>query len=127
MCEIEMTNIAPRTADGLTIRNALFLVFSVAVYSSAGFFSKLASGYDILSLPYLYCLVGVVIVLGIYAVLWQVALKKVPLNQAYLFRSLGVVFGLAIAYWVFHESISWQNLLGAAIVLCGLLVLLGEK
>ena len=111
----------------LTIRNVLFLTFAVAIYSSAGFFSKLASGYDFLSLPYICCLVGVIIVLGVYAVLWQIALKRVPLNQAYLFRSLGVVFGLAIAFLAFYESISWQNLLGAAIVLCGLLILLSEK
>ena len=111
----------------LTIRNGLFLMFAVAVYSSAGFFSKLASGYDFLSLPYICCLGGVIIVLGIYAVLWQMALKCVPLNQAYLFRSLGVVFGLAIANIFFHESISWQNLLGTVFVLCGLLILLSEK
>ena len=124
---MKATNSAPQTVEGLTIRNALFLVFSVAVYSFSGFFSKQASAYIFLSLPYLCCIGGVVVVLGIYAVLWQVALKRVPLNHAYLFRSLGVVFGLAIANLVFHESISWQNLIGAAIVLCGLLVLLSEK
>lgn len=124
---METMNTTSKNAEGLTIRNAFFLVFSVAVYSFAGFFSKLASGYDFLSLPYISCLCGVVFVLGVYAVLWQMALKRVPLNQAYLFRSLGVVFGLAIAYFAFHESISWQNLLGAAIVLFGLLVLLSEK
>ena len=54
-------------------------------------------------------------------------LKKVPLNKAYLFRSLGVVYGLAIAYFVFRESITWGNLLGGGIVLGGLLVLMSEK
>ncbi len=124
---MSVTEKSYKMTGRLTIRNVLFLTFAVAVYSSSGFFSKLASGYDFLSLPYISCLGGVIIVLGIYAVLWQMALKRVPLNQAYLFRSLGVVFGLAIAYLVFHESISWQNLLGAAIVLCGLLILLSEK
>lgn len=124
MNETENTS---KVSDKLTIRNVLFLTFAVAVYSSSGFFSKLASGFDFLSLPYIGCLGGVIIVLGIYAVLWQIALKNVQLNQAYLFRSLGVVFGLAIAYLVFHELISWQNLLGAAIVLCGLLILLSER
>lgn len=122
-----MTEESYKMTSRLTIRNVLFLTFAVAIYSSAGFFSKLASGYDLLSVPYIGCLGGVIIVLGIYAVLWQMALKRVPLNQAYLFRSLGVVFGLAIAYFAFHELISWQNLLGAAIVLCGLLILLSEK
>lgn len=124
---MKVTEESFKVKGRLTVRNILFLVFAVAVYSSAGFFSKLASGYDFLSLPYVGCLGGVIIVLGIYAVLWQMALKRVPLNQAYLFRSLGVVFGLAIAFLAFHEFISWQNLLGAAIVLCGLLVLLSEK
>ena len=122
-----MTDQSYKAAGRLTIRNALFLTLAVVIYSLAGFFSKLASGYAFLSLPYICCLGGVIIVLGIYAVLWQMALKRVPLNQAYLFRSLGVVFGLAIAHLAFHESLSWQNLLGAAIVLCGLLILLSEK
>lgn len=124
---MRVTESSPKMANRLTIRSALFLTFAVAVYSLAGFFSKLASRYDFLSLPYICSLSGVVFVLGIYAILWQIALKRVPLNQAYLFRSLGLVFGLVIAYMIFHESISLQNLLGAAIVLCGLLILLSSK
>ena len=111
----------------LSVRNILFLCFAVAVYSASGLFTKLASGHEFLSFPYLLCLGGVVLVLGTYAILWQMALKKVPLNKAYLFRSLGVVYGLAIAYFIFHESISLENLLGGSIVLGGLLVLMGEK
>ena len=111
----------------LSVRNILFLCFAVAVYSASGLFTKMASRYDFLSFPYLLCLGGLVFVLGIYAVLWQIALKRVPLSQAYLFRSLGVGYGLAIASFVFHESISWHNLFGAAIVLSGLLLILSEK
>ena len=108
----------------LSVRNILFLCFAVAVYSASGFFSKLASRYDFLSFSYLLCLGGVVLVLGTYAILWQMALKEVPLNKAYLFRSLGVVYGLALAFFVFQETITWGNLLGGGIVLGGLLVLM---
>lgn len=111
----------------LSIRNIIFLCFAVAVYSASGFFSKMASRHDFLSLPYLLCLAGVVLVLGTYAILWQMALKKVPLNKAYLFRSLGVVYGLAIAFFIFHEPITWGNLLGGGIVIGGLLVLMTEN
>ena len=111
----------------LSVRNILFLCFAVAVYSASGFFSKMASRYDFLSCPYLLCLGGVVLVLGTYAILWQMALKKVPLNKAYLFRSLGLVYGLAIAYFVFQETITWGNLLGGGIVLGGLLILMTDK
>lgn len=111
----------------LSVRNILFLCFAVAVYSASGFFSKMASRYDFLSCPYLLCLGGVVLVLGTYAILWQMALKEVPLNKAYLFRSLGLVYGMAIAFFVFQETITWGNLLGGLIVLGGLLVLMSEK
>ena len=111
----------------LSVRNFFFMCFAVAVYSASGVFSKIASKHDFLSFPYLLCLGGVLGVLGSYAILWQMVLKKVPLNKAYIFRSLGVVYGLAIAYFAFHESITWGNLLGGGIVLGGLLVLMTEK
>ena len=122
-----MFNINNSTTGKLTIGRALFLAFAVAVYSSSGFFTKLASQYEFISTTYILCLFGVVVILGTYAVLWQIALKRVNLNQAYLFRSLGLIYGLCIAYFAFHESISWQNVLGALIVLFGLLLLLSGK
>ena len=122
-----MSNSNNSTTGKLTIGNALFMAFAVAIYSSSGFFTKLASQYEFLSTTYILCLCGVVVVLGTYAILWQIALKRVNLNQAYLFRSLGLIYGLCIAYFAFHEFISWQNLLGALIVLTGLLILLSEK
>ena len=111
----------------LSVKNILFLCFAVAVYSASGLFSKMASRHDFLSFPFFLCLGGVVLVLGTYAILWQIALKKVQLNKAYLFRSLSVVYGLAMAYFIFHELITWGNILGGGIVLGGLLILMTEK
>lgn len=105
------------------VTNIVYPVAAVAVYSLSGFFTKLASRYDFLTLPYDACLVGALIVLGIYAVLWQIILKLMPLSVAYPFRSLGVVYGLAIAGFAFSEPITWQNLIGGAIVMFGLFVL----
>jgi drug/metabolite transporter (DMT)-like permease len=113
--------------QSISIVNGLFLCAVVAVYSLSGLFTKKASMYDFLSIPYFSCLLGLVFVLGLYAVLWQVVLKGVPLSRAYLFRSLTVVYGLGLAYFVFHENITAMNIIGALVVLCGLLILLGEK
>lgn len=109
--------------EGLTIQTILFLCVAVAVYSLSGVFTKLASGYDFISLPYIASLVGAVFVLGIYAILWQKALKNTSLSQAYPFRSLGLVYSLIIAHFIFCESISWQNILGSIIIILGLLIL----
>ena len=107
--------------------NIFTICIAVAVYSASGFFTKLASAYDFLSFPYIACLSGVVVVLGLYAVLWQTALKRIALSQAYPFRSLSVVFGLGIAYFAFHENVTWQNLLGAGIVVTGLVIITTGK
>jgi len=107
--------------------NFLLLCLAVAIYSLSGFFSKTASYYDFLSPIYTLCLVAVVGVLGVYAILWQMILKRVPLSVAYPFRSLGVIYGLAIAGFAFHEPITWQNLLGGAIVMLGLFIMTTDK
>ena len=111
----------------MNIKYVLFLIFAVAVYSTSNFFTKQASNYEFMSHVYILCLCGVVGVLACYAVLWQMALKKVTLSQAYPFRSLSVVFGLAIAYFAFREVVTWQNLLGCIIVLTGLLIISTES
>ena len=104
-----------------------FLCLAIAIYSMSGFFTKLASGYNYLSKGYLLCLCSVIFVLTVYAVLWQMILKVIPLNRAYPFRSLGLVYGLLISSLAFHEEVTIYNILGSAIVMCGLLVLMTEK
>ena len=111
----------------VSISHALFLCLAVGVYSMSGLFTKLAAGYAFFSFSYFSCLAGVLAVLGLYAVLWQVALKRVPLSVAYPFRSLGVVYGLAIAGFAFHEPVTWQNILGGAIVMFGLFIMTTGK
>lgn len=107
----------------LSIGNVLFLCMAVAVYSMSSVFTKLAAGYAFLSFHYFICLIGVVVVLGVYAIMWQMALKRVPLSLAYPFRSLGVVYGLAIAGIVFQETVTVQNIVGVCMVLSGLFLM----
>ncbi len=114
-------------AHPVKLADILYLSFSIAVYAVSGYFTKLASGFTFLSTAYLLCLGGAITVLAIYAVLWQMALKRVPLTQAYPFRSLGIIYGLAIAYLAFHEDVTWHNLIGAIIVLSGLLIITTGK
>ena len=110
----------------LSLKNILFLCITIAIYSLSDLLSKLASECDFLSDLYVVYLSGAVLVLVLYALLWQMVLKRIPLNKAYMFRSLGVVYGLGIAFLVFHENITWLNIWGSTLVLSGLLILLSE-
>lgn len=105
------------------MRSALIyivLIGAIFIYTTSGVFSKLASQREFLSLGYIAFLTCTVGVLGIYAVLWQQIIKRMDVSLAYMFKGTGVVFGLMLAHFVFGEAITTTNIVGAAIIICGI-------
>ena len=98
----------------------LFGVF--LIYSLSGLFSKSASRCEFLSLSYLAFLSGCVFVLGIYAVLWQQVIKRMPVSDAYMLSGITSFFGLAIAHFIFDEPITVNNIIGTTITLSGIVL-----
>ena len=74
---------------------------------------------DFLSMNYCFLFAIVILMLAIYAVLWQMILKSISLTQAYLFKSSAIVFALLYAHYLFNEHISLQNIVGASIIFVG--------
>lgn len=95
----------------------LFGVF--LIYTSSGIFSKSASRCDFLSFSYLAFLSGCVFVLGVYAVLWQQVIKRMPVSDAYMLKSMTGFIGLAYAHFIFDEPITIANIVGTTIILLG--------
>ena len=83
---------------------------------------KLASMEDFMSIAYLLRLFCVILAMSTYAIFWQVLLKKVPLTQAFLFKSITVLFTLFFAFSIFKESISLNNIIGALFIIAGIIV-----
>lgn len=61
--------------------------------------------------------------LGLQAIAWQVALRRFPLSVAYLVMSLIYVNILLLSALWFHESVTWPNLCGAALIVAGVVLL----
>ena len=108
---------------GCTIRRTFLLLTAFLIYSCTGIFSKLASLHDFLSIPYILYFGCVIGTLGLYAVLWQKVLSFMPLNKAFLCKSICIVFTLGM----FAETITLNNILGAIIIISGLVVLTWKK
>ena len=104
----------------LNVLKYIALIGTFFIYTTSGVFSKLASLREFLSPGYIAFLCGSVAVLGIYAVLWQQIIKRMPVGDAYLFKGAGVIFGLALAHFVFGEAITVYNCIGAAVIICGI-------
>ena len=84
---------------------------------------KLASMEEFLSIHF--CIfygieLGIIL---LYAVLWQIILKKVPLTIAYMSKSITIVFNLFIAHFIFSESININNIIGAVVIISGIICL----
>lgn len=91
------------------------------LYSFSGIASKTAAQQPFMSLPFIFWYGVMVAILGVYAIVWQQVIKRVPLTTAYANKAVTIVWGLVWGAVIFHESITPLKLLGAAIVLAGVI------
>ena len=98
----------------------LFLIFLFGAFS--GVFSKFASQYEAMSFPYMAFLTASVLVLGVYAILWQQIIKRMPVSDAYMLRGMTGFIGLALAYIIFSEPITMCNVIGTAVTIFGIVL-----
>lgn len=97
----------------------LILIFCFLIYSSSGIFCKLASMQDFLSLSYIFFFCCVVAILGFYAILWQQIIKRMPVGNAYMFKGTTLVWTMLFCYFIFGETITIRNIIGAIIIIIG--------
>jgi len=99
----------------------LFLALAIVGEVIATTFLKLTSGDKQVWWAYPIVVVGYVFA---FAMLSQTLSKGVPLGIAYaIWAGVGVVLVAIISWLVFHETLSWQQLLGMVLVIGGVVLL----
>lgn len=96
------------------------LIGGFLLYSFVSVFTKQASLHPFLSWGYVLSLGAAVIILGLYAILWQQVLKRMEVSDAYMFKGLSVIFILVLAWIFYGETITLTNGIGAAIIVGGI-------
>ncbi len=96
------------------------LIFAFFVYSLASVFSKGASTQGVLSWAYLWRVACAIGVLGVYALLWQQIIKRMPVSDAYMFKGTSLIFILLLSHIVFEEIITIQNIIGSILIIGGI-------
>ena len=92
------------------------------LYACVSLFTKYASQQEFMSWNYMLGLLGAIGVMGLYAVLWQQVLKRIELSLAYMFKGTSIVFIMLLAYVFFGEQITWNNIVGAIIIVGGIVL-----
>ncbi|MCM1054519.1 MAG: hypothetical protein NC394_03255 [Bacteroides sp.] len=98
-------------------------------YSLSGICSKTASQKDFFSFEFILLYGVALFILAVYALLWQQIIKSIPLNIAYANKAITLVWGMIWGTIIFKEQITFFNIIGAALVLFGILLIVtgGEK
>lgn len=76
-----------------------------------------------MSVGYILCFAGIILILGVYALLWQQVLKKIPLSIAMANKPVVLIFGLIWACLLFKEAITFKILLGMGLVFIGIFII----
>ena len=97
------------------------------IYSISSIVSKIASDREIFSLEF--CLLyGLdILVLGIYALLWQQVIKKFELSVAYANKAVTLLWALGWGIFIFREQITFFKAAGILLVMAGIFILNSEE
>ena len=92
------------------------------VYSMSGICSKMASQQPFLSFKFCLFYAIIIFLLGFYAIGWQQIIKRLPLTTAFANKAVTVVWGIVWGAVFFHESITVGKVIGAALVIVGVVI-----
>ncbi|MCL1987471.1 MAG: transporter [Firmicutes bacterium] len=92
------------------------------IYSLSLVMSSWAGRFPLVSFSALWRYFAALTLLGVYAIIWQQVLKKVPLTTAYGARAITVLLGMLWAVVFFSEIITLQMAIGAVMVIIGMLL-----
>lgn len=101
----------------------LILHSCLLFYSFGSICSKMASRQKFLSFKFIVFYGLLIAILGVYAILWQQILKKIPLSIAYANKSVGVIWGMIWGAVIFSETITLNMIIGAVFVVAGVIFL----
>ena len=102
---------------------AVLIVLHVilAIYSISGVLSKMASRTNFLSLDFCLYYSGILLLLGIYAVVWQQIIKELPLTVAFANKAVTVIWGIIWGFMLFDENVTPGQLMGVFLIIIGII------
>lgn len=107
--------------------NYLILHILFIVYAFNTVLGRMAAPYGWTDWHRFALLGGVLFLLGIYAIGWQVMLKKFNLGVAYANRSAVVLWGILLAWLCLGETLSWTLAVGAVLIIGGIILVSTEE
>lgn len=105
----------------------IFLQFVIIIYTLSGVCAKYASGSSFFSFNFFLFYGFELLILAIYALLWQQVIKKFDLSIAYANRACALLWSMVWSVLFFQEVVTIKNLIGVLIVILGTIIVNKES
>lgn len=104
------------------LKDIVVLQLVIMVYALSNVCAKFASNEAFLSFKFILFYGIEIMILGIYALLWQQVIKKFDLSIAYANRATSLLWSVIFALFIFKERITLTNIIGIGVVIIGIIV-----
>lgn len=100
----------------------LILQSGYFIFSIGGIFLKSGANYHVFSMGFILRYAGSILCVFCFAILWQQILREYELMTAYAWRGVLFLWTSLWASFFFGEKLTLNNMIGAAVILCGIYV-----
>ena len=112
---------------GITIKNILILQAVVIVYTLSSVVAKFATGKELFSFSFFLFYGLEIMILGIYAILWQQMIKRFDLSVAYANRAMAIAWSAVWAIVLFKDVLAIKQVVGIAFVVLGTVIVNSDQ
>lgn len=107
-------------------RNLILLHLVLLLYSIGSICAKTASGYPFLSRGFILFYGSQLIILVVYALLWQQVLKRMPLTVAFANKAVTIIWGIIWGVLFFGEQVRPAMVIGAVMIMAGIILVVSD-
>ncbi len=104
------------------LKTLLSLHVLLMVYSTSGILSKWAAGFAFLSWQFIGLYLGILALLGLYAIGWQQILRRMDLTSAFSNKAVTIVWGIIWGALFFSEPVTAGKVIGAVLIISGVVL-----
>lgn len=106
----------------IKIKDIIILQIVIAIYTLSTVFAKFASAEEFMSFKFILFYGIEILILGLYAIIWQQLIKKFDISVAYANKAMGLLWSIIWAILIFKEIITIKNIIGVIIVIIGTII-----
>lgn len=113
--------------ERISVKNILILQGVVVIYTLSSVVAKFATGQELFSFSFFVFYGLEILILGIYAILWQQMIKRFDLSVAYANRAMALLWSAIWAIVLFHDTLALKQILGIAFVVLGTVIVNSDQ